>query len=84
MRDFMAITKALADENRVRILLALRQGESCVCQIVELLGLATSTISKHMSILKQAIWSTAAKTAAGSITGLPARMRRWPSARRPG
>lgn len=54
MRDFMAVTKALADENRVRVLLALRQGELCVCQIVELLGLATSTISKHMSILRQA------------------------------
>jgi DNA-binding transcriptional ArsR family regulator len=54
MRDFMAATKALADENRVRVLLALRQGELCVCQIVELLGLATSTVSKHMSVLKQA------------------------------
>jgi DNA-binding transcriptional ArsR family regulator len=54
MRDFMAITKALADEQRVRVLLALRRGELCVCQIVELLGLATSTVSKHMSILKQA------------------------------
>jgi len=54
MRDFMAITKALADEPRVRVLLALRRGELCVCQIVELLGLATSTVSKHMSILKQA------------------------------
>lgn len=54
MRDFMSITKALADETRVRVLLALRRGELCVCQIVELTGLATSTISKHMSILKQA------------------------------
>jgi ArsR family transcriptional regulator, arsenate/arsenite/antimonite-responsive transcriptional repressor len=54
MREFMAITKALADEQRVRVLLALRRGELCVCQLVELLGLATSTVSKHMSILKQA------------------------------
>ncbi len=54
MREFMAITKALADEQRVRVLLALRRGELCVCQIVELLELATSTVSKHMSILKQA------------------------------
>ncbi len=54
MRDFMAITKALADETRVRVLLALQRGELCVCQIVELTGLATSTISQHMSILKQA------------------------------
>ena len=54
MRDFMAITKALADETRVRVLVALQRGELCVCQIVELTGLATSTIPKHMSILKQA------------------------------
>ena len=54
MREFMAITKALADETRVRVLLALQRGELCVCQIVELTGLATSTMSKHMSILKQA------------------------------
>jgi len=54
MREFMAITKALSDPNRVRILLSLRRGELCVCQITELLNLATSTISKHLSILHQA------------------------------
>ena len=54
MREFMASTKALADENRVRILLALQGGELCVCQITELFGLAASTISKHLSILYQA------------------------------
>ena len=54
MRDFMSITKALSDENRVRALLALRQRELCVCQIIELLNLAPSTVSKHMAILKQA------------------------------
>jgi ArsR family transcriptional regulator, arsenate/arsenite/antimonite-responsive transcriptional repressor len=54
MRDLMAVTKALADESRVRILLALEPGEICVCQVVELLQLAPSTVSKHMSILKQA------------------------------
>jgi ArsR family transcriptional regulator len=54
MRPFMNITKALADENRIRTLLALRKGELCVCQITELFGLAPSTISKHLSILSQA------------------------------
>ena len=54
MRDFLMITKALADENRIRALLALRFGELCVCQITELFGLAPSTISKHLSILYQA------------------------------
>jgi DNA-binding transcriptional ArsR family regulator len=54
MRELMAVLKALADENRVRILGAVRQRELCVCQIVELLGLAQSTVSKHVSILHQA------------------------------
>ncbi len=54
MRQFMAVARALADESRVRVLLALRGRELCVCQIIELLELAPSTVSKHMSILKQA------------------------------
>jgi ArsR family transcriptional regulator len=54
MRGFMAITKALADPSRVRILLALRQRELCVCQITELFGFSPSTISKHLSVLHHA------------------------------
>lgn len=54
MRPFLAITKALADPQRVRLLCALRHGELCVCQLVELLGLAGSTVSKHLSILHHA------------------------------
>jgi DNA-binding transcriptional ArsR family regulator len=52
--DALAIAKALADEQRLRILAALRGGELCLCQLVELLGLASSTVSKHASILRQA------------------------------
>src|SRR5512137_2354966 len=54
MRAFLNLTTALADESRLRVLLALRNGELCVCQVTELLGLATSTVSKHLSILYQA------------------------------
>ena len=54
MRDVLTIAKALADQNRLRVLYALRKGELCVCQITELLGLAQSTVSKHMAILHQA------------------------------
>ena len=50
----MAITKALSDPNRIRILLALSKRELCVCQITELFGFAPSTISKHLSILHHA------------------------------
>jgi ArsR family transcriptional regulator len=54
MNRFMAVTKALSDPNRVRILLALRKNELCVCQITELFDFAPSTVSKHLSILHQA------------------------------
>ena len=54
MREFIHITKALADPSRVRMVLALKGGELCVCQIVELFQLASSTISKHLSILHRA------------------------------
>ncbi|MBP1598862.1 MAG: putative transcriptional regulator [Acidobacteria bacterium] len=52
MRKTLAITNALADESRVRALLALARGRLCVCQIAELLQLAPSTVSKHLSILR--------------------------------
>ena len=54
MRDLIRITKALADPNRARVLLALKRGELCVCQISGLFRLAPSTMSKHLSILQQA------------------------------
>jgi DNA-binding transcriptional ArsR family regulator len=52
--DLLDIIQSLADQNRVRILLALQEQELCVCQVVELLKLAPSTVSKHLSILRQA------------------------------
>jgi ArsR family transcriptional regulator len=54
MQSLVNITKALADENRVRALGALQRQPLCVCQIIELLGLAPSTVSKHLAILRQA------------------------------
>lgn len=54
MREFLEITKALSDETRVRALLALRDGELCLCHLVGLLELAPSTVSKHLDILGHA------------------------------
>ena len=54
MKELLAITKALSDEGRVRALKALSGGELCVCQLIELLGLAPSTVSRHMTVLYQA------------------------------
>jgi DNA-binding transcriptional ArsR family regulator len=54
MREFLSVAKAISDETRARIVMFLRSGELCVCQIVDVLGLAPSTVSKHMAILMQA------------------------------
>lgn len=54
MRSTLRITKALSDIQRLRILMMLRGGELCVCQIIAVLGLAPSTVSKHLSILSGA------------------------------
>ena len=50
----MRITKALSDIQRLRILMLLRKGELCVCRIIAVLGLAPSTVSKHLSVLNAA------------------------------
>jgi DNA-binding transcriptional ArsR family regulator len=54
MKTFLAITKALSDETRVRALVSLRAGELCLCQVIEFLRLAPSTVSKHMDLLHKA------------------------------
>jgi ArsR family transcriptional regulator, arsenate/arsenite/antimonite-responsive transcriptional repressor len=54
LREVLEMHKALSDANRLRILIALTGKELCVCQITELLQLAPSTVSKHLSILRQA------------------------------
>ena len=54
MEEFLNIIRALSDENRLRAIMALGTGELCLFQITELLDLAPSTVSKHMTILHQA------------------------------
>lgn len=46
--------KALADENRLRILHLLQQRELCVCEIVKILGISQSKASRHLAYLKNA------------------------------
>ena len=54
MRSLIKIFKALSDQNRIRILKMLQIRSLCVCEITEVLNLATSTVSKHLSILRDA------------------------------
>jgi ArsR family transcriptional regulator len=48
------IFKALSDKNRIRIVKMLQKKSLCVCEIKDVLKLATSTVSKHLSILREA------------------------------
>ena len=48
------IIKALAHQTRIFMVEELAKGEKCVCQFVDLVGSDFSTISKHLSILKEA------------------------------
>ena len=54
LRRYEATIKAAADPTRVRILKMLEGGELCVCQIIAVLALSPSTVSKHLFLLKSA------------------------------
>jgi ArsR family transcriptional regulator, arsenate/arsenite/antimonite-responsive transcriptional repressor len=54
LREYEMVVKSVADPTRVRILKLLEEGEMCVCQIVAILELSQSTISKHLFLLKMA------------------------------
>ncbi len=50
----LARLKALSDESRLRILWMLEERELCVCEIQAILGLAQSTVSRHLQVLEDA------------------------------
>ncbi len=54
MREILSIAKALSDESRLRALVAVKDGELCLCQIIKVLDLAPATVSKHMNLLELA------------------------------
>ena len=54
MKDFIKVMKSLSDPNRVKMVKLLQHKEMCVCEIQEALGLAQSTVSKHLKILEDA------------------------------
>jgi DNA-binding transcriptional ArsR family regulator len=54
LRDYETVLKAAADPTRVRILKILEGGELCVCQVIAILSLGQSTVSKHLFLLRAA------------------------------
>ncbi|MDD5696577.1 MAG: metalloregulator ArsR/SmtB family transcription factor [Candidatus Pacebacteria bacterium] len=53
-RQTVELLKVIAEENRLRILCILKNGEQCVCKIVENLGISQSLVSHHLKTLKDA------------------------------
>ena len=54
MQQLNSTIKALSDNNRLRILKLLQIRPLCVCEITAVLQLSPSTVSKHLSLLRQA------------------------------
>jgi len=48
------IIKAMAHPTRLFIVDRLARGEKCVCKLTDVIGADMSTVSKHLSILKNA------------------------------
>jgi DNA-binding transcriptional ArsR family regulator len=52
LNSLVEIFKAISDNTRTKILLALREGELCVCDISHVLGLSLSAVSHQLRILR--------------------------------
>src|SRR2546423_14053648 len=46
--------RAFSDRTRLRILNLLRNGETCVCDLVDVLGLSQPKVSRHLAYLRKA------------------------------
>ncbi|UCF82549.1 MAG: winged helix-turn-helix transcriptional regulator [Desulfobacteraceae bacterium] len=54
MKDFIKVTKALSDPNRVKIIKMLQQRAMFVYELQAALGIAQPTVSKHLKVLENA------------------------------
>ena len=53
LKKITRVLKALADENRIRILYLLSERKNlCVCEIREIIGLSQPTVSSHLKVLE--------------------------------
>jgi len=52
MDELLNFLKCIADENRLKILKLLLDGQYCVCQLQELLDKSQSSVSQHLSYFK--------------------------------
>jgi ArsR family transcriptional regulator len=53
VRELIAIARALSDPTRIRVMAALRNGELCVCELVDALDISQSSLSSHLQICRE-------------------------------
>ncbi|MFC2016193.1 ArsR/SmtB family transcription factor [Chloroflexota bacterium] len=54
MREFVRVSKALSDENRLRMLKLLMEKDICVCEMQEILSISHSQVSRNLKTLMDA------------------------------
>ena len=54
MRGLVKVFKALSDKNRLRILKMLQHKKMCVCELAAALGITQPSVSRHLSLMKDA------------------------------
>jgi len=54
MEKEAAVFKALSHPARLFMVEEIARGEKCVCELVRMLGLDASTVSKHLTVLRNA------------------------------
>lgn len=54
MSETARLFQALADDTRLRLVALLMEGELCVCDMVAVLSLPQSTVSRHLASLRNA------------------------------
>jgi ArsR family transcriptional regulator len=68
MKHLAQTIKALSDPIRLRIVLLLQaEGELCVCDLMAVLRLPQSTVSRHLAYLKRSCWVDALLTEPGKL-----------------
>lgn len=51
IKNITVVFKAFCDENRIKILRLLADGEKCACKLLEEMNVTQPTLSHHMKIL---------------------------------
>ena len=54
MKEMVKVFKAVADPNRIRILKMLQLKKMCVCELSAVLGITQPSVSRHLSMLRDA------------------------------